>query len=268
MDLKYIEENNLNEARNRFLQINEYILKMNGENEAEQDNSEQPQDADTQQPPMNNIPQQQPQQQPSQDVAGQEPMQGGEEDIPQTGEEGMPQDDLSIDPTIGAEAGMDDGAGNMNDDDMTMTEPSMGDDEVIDVDDLTQSQETTEYKIDGVDDKISQLIDLVSKFSQAIEDNDEKLNDLKREIEERNPSQQERLNIRSMSGSPYTVSPQDYWSDQNARNPQYNVIADNEVDPDKEEDVYTITDDDIKNFNKSEIEKSISDYPKNLKDLF
>lgn len=263
MDLKYIEENNLNEARNRFQQINEYILKMNGENEAEQDNDEQPQDNEMQQPPMDNAPQQQPSQN-----AGQEPMQDGAENMPQTGAEEMPQDDLSVDPTIGAETETNDTVDGMNVDDSTMIEPSTENDEVIDVDDLTQSQETAEYKIDGVDDKISQLIDIVSKFSQAIEDNDEKLNDLKREIEERNPTQQERLNIRSMNGSPYTVSPQDYWSDQNARNPQYNVIADNEVDPDKEEDIYTITDDDIKNFNKSEIEKSISDYPKNLKDLF
>jgi hypothetical protein len=94
------------------------------------------------------------------------------------------------------------------------------------------------------------------------------MEELKRELEERNPSQQERLNIRSMSGSPYTVSPQDYWSSQNARNPQYNVIADNDVAPNDEDELYTITDDDINNFNKSEIEKSINDIPKNLKDYF
>jgi hypothetical protein len=191
------------------------------------------------------------------------PQDGGMEqggDIEQMG-------DTQPDPTIGADAD-----NQPMPDENGMMEPEMDgemeSDEVIDVDDLTQSQETTEYKLDGVDDKLNQLINIVGKFAQAIDDNEEKMEELKRELEERSPSQQERLNIRSMSGSPYTVSPQDYWSSQNARNPQYNVIADNDVAPNDEDELYTITDDDIKNFNKSEIEKSINDIPKNLKDYF
>ena len=260
----------LNQARKRFQQINEYILNMNGEtNEAQENNDAQEQTPDMGmgQPPMDNT-QQQPNSQ--QTMNNQQPQMGGGEEIPQgDNAQGMPPQDNTLDPTIGAEA---DENGNNIPDNMEdgIIEPEVEgeEDEVIDVDDLTQSQETTEYKLDGVDDKLSQLIDIVGKFAQAIDDNDEKIEDLKREIAERNPSQQERLNIRSMSGSPYTVSPQDYWSDQNARNPQYNVIADNDVDPDKEEDLYTITDDDIKNFNKDEIEKSINDIPVNLKDYF
>ncbi len=248
MDLKYIEDNNLTEARKRFQQINEYILNMNGENN----------EADEQQP-------QDDMQQPDAPQSDMEPQQTAPQDASQeTAPEEQPQE---LDPTIGAEADnqpMPDENGIMEPEVDAETES----DEVIDVDDLTQSQETTEYKLDGVDDKLNQLINIVSKFSQAIDDNEEKMEELKREIEERNPSQQERLNIRSMSGSPYTVSPQDYWSNQNARNPQYNVIADNDVAPNDEEELYTITDDDIKNFNKSEIEKSINDIPKNLKDYF
>ena len=248
MDLKYIEDNNLTEARKRFQQINEYILNMNGENN----------EADEQQP-------QDDMQQPDAPQSDMEPQQTAPQDASQeTAPEEQPQE---LDPTIGAEADnqpMPDENGIMEPEVDAETES----DEVIDVDDLTQSQETTEYKLDGVDDKLNQLINIVSKFSQAIDDNEEKMEELKREIEERNPSQQERLNIRSMSGSPYTVSPQDYWSSQNARNPQYNVIADNDVAPNEEEELYTITDDDIKNFNKSEIEKSINDIPKNLKDYF
>ena len=270
MDEKYIEENKLTEARKRFQQINEYILNMNGEtSEAQDDNAQEPQPdmQGGQQPPMDNT-QQQPMDgnQPQQNMGQQPPMDanGG---MSQDANQQMPQDD-TLDPTIGAEAGQDD---NMPEpDENGIIEPELPEegDEVIDVDDLTQSQETTEYKLDGVDDKLNTLINIVSKFAEAIDDNDEKIEDLKREIAERNPSQQERLNIRSMSGSPYTVSPQDYWSEQNKNNPQYNVIADNDVDPDKEEDLYTITDDDIKNFNKSEIEKSINDIPMNLKDYF
>ena len=244
----------LNRARKRFQQINEYILNMNGEqNEADE---QQPQDDMEQQAPM--------------DADAQQPQDMGQEvqQQPDAEQEQAPQQDepQELDPTIGADAEQ------PAPDENGIMEPEldgeMESDEVIDVDDLTQSQETTEYKLDGVDDKLTQLINIVNKFSQAIDDNEEKMEELKREIEERNPSQQERLNIRSMSGSPYTVSPQDYWSDQNARNPQYNVIADNDVAPNEEDELYTITDDDIKNFDKSAIEKSINDIPKNLKDYF
>lgn len=258
----------LNRARKRFQQINEYILNMNGENnEAEE---QQPQTDDMQQPQQGGAPQQDMGQQGQMPPQQEQPMDnqqmsqdGGME---QGGDMGQ-MDDTQPDPTIGADADnqpMPDENGMMEPE----MEGEMESDEVIDVDDLTQSQETTEYKLDGVDDKLNQLINIVGKFAQAIDDNEEKMEELKRELEERNPSQQERLNIRSMSGSPYTVSPQDYWSSQNARNPQYNVIADNDVAPNEEEELYTITDDDIKNFNKSEIEKSINDIPKNLKDYF
>ena len=258
----------LNRARKRFQQINEYILNMNGENnEAEE---QQPQTDDMQQPQQGGAPQQDMGQQGQMPPQQEQPMDNHQ--MPQDG--GMEQggdmgqmDDTQPDPTIGADAD-----NQSMPDENGMMEPEMDgemeSDEVIDVDDLTQSQETTEYKLDGVDDKLNQLINIVGKFAQAIDDNEEKMEELKRELEERNPSQQERLNIRSMSGSPYTVSPQDYWSSQNARNPQYNVIADNDVAPNEEDELYTITDDDIKNFNKSEIEKSINDIPKNLKDYF
>lgn len=268
MDTKYIEENNLTEARKRFQQINEYILNMNGENnEADEqqpqtDNMQQPQQGDAPQQDMSQQGQMPPQQEQPMDNQ-QMPQDGGMEQGGDMGQMG----DTQPDPTIGADVD-----NQSMPDENGMMEPEMDgemeSDEVIDVDDLTQSQETTEYKLDGVDDKLNQLINIVGKFAQAIDDNEEKMEELKRELEERNPSQQERLNIRSMSGSPYTVSPQDYWSSQNARNPQYNVIADNDVAPNDEEELYTITDDDIKNFNKSEIEKSINDIPKNLKDYF
>lgn len=258
----------LNRARKRFQQINEYILNMNGENnEADE---QQPQTDDMQQPQQSDAPQQDMNQQGQMPTQQEQPV--NNQQMPQDG--GMEQGgdmgqmgDTQPDPTIGADAD-----NQPMPDENGMMEPEMDgemeSDEIIDVDDLTQSQETTEYKLDGVDDKLNQLINIVGKFAQAIDDNEEKMEELKRELEERNPSQQERLNIRSMSGSPYTVSPQDYWSSQNARNPQYNVIADNDVAPNEEEELYTITDDDINNFSKSEIEKSINNIPKNLKDYF
>jgi hypothetical protein len=45
-------------------------------------------------------------------------------------------------------------------------------------------------------------------------------------------------------------------------------VSDNEVSPNDEDKVYTITDDDIKDFNTKEVEKSFSDFPKDLMDYF
>lgn len=274
MDKKYLKDNNLLEAVRRFNQINEYIVDR-GVTEA-QDASAMPQQGG-----MGNPGQQQ-------GMAQQPPMGANDGAMPQQPQQGMPQDGMGgddmqmggeeLDPTIGADADIDNG---MGDDGMggaelggfdggTPDDMGMGgeQDEVIDVDDLTQSQESSEYKIDGVDDKLSKLMDIVSKFAEAIDDNNKKVEDLRKDMEERNPTQQERLNIRSMSGSPYNVTPQDYWTSQNAKNPQYNVVSDNDVDPDKEDDLFTISKNDIKNFNKDEIEKSISNIPDNLKDYF
>ena len=53
-------------------------------------------------------------------------------------------------------------------DDGVETQEMESDDEVIDVDELTQSQEATEYKIDGVDDRLSKIYAVVQKFSDQL----------------------------------------------------------------------------------------------------
>ena len=109
---------------------------------------------------------------------------------------------------------------------------------------------------------------MISKFEKAIEANDAKLDDLKSEFEKRNPTNAERINIRSMNSKPFSVNPTEYWDEQREINPNYDVISDNSVAPNDEEKVYKITDDDLKDFTSGDLEKSFSKFPKDLKGYF
>lgn len=130
-----------------------------------------------------------------------------------------------------------------------------GGDEVIDVDDLTQSQEATEYKIDGVDDRLSKLFAAVQKFSDQLDKNQEEILALKDEFEKRNPTEEEKLNIRSQSSYPYSETPKDYWENKVKENPHYDVMFNNEVSPSEEQNRFDIKKSDISGLNM----KSISD---------
>lgn len=142
--------------------------------------------------------------------------------------------------------------------DMNGAEPMQPDDEVINVDDLTNAQETSELKIDGVDDKLTALMGIVKDFKAAIEANDAKIQDLKQEFERRNPTQVEKLNMRSLKGTPYTENPQEYFKSVEEKNPNY------QVEPEEKE--YTITVDDLNSGNSRDIMNAIDSYPSKLKD--
>ena len=290
MDIELLKKYNLVEAQKRIQQINEYTLlgdqKLNeiGE-EDDQQNMQQPMDG-----------QQQGGQMPPQggDMGGQMPQQGadmGGEQAPMDGGMGgdpgmaqggdamppmdaqggdmqadpnaMPMDGgMGADPTMGGDPGM--GQTPMADGDPNM-DTMQPDDEVIDVDDLTQAQETTEYKIDGVDEKLSQLLAVVDKFSDAITQNDEKIAELKAEIEKRNPTDVEKMNIRSQASYPYSEFPRDYWDKKAAENPHYDVVYNNDVSPSDEQE-FMLKSSDIKGIDDRQIQKTF-DLPLKLKDV-
>lgn len=275
VDKKFLKENNLEHVYKRLRAINEYVITNGHTMEADE---MQPQDDNVPQNP--NTPQMPPQDggdggdmnMPQGDMGGMPPQDGGDGQMPQ--DAGM-QQPPAPDPTMGADApddGMDDPMAmgdEMPTDDMGGEDDEVGpDDEVIDVDDLTNSQESAEYKIDGVNDKLSKLLSIAGKFAKAIQANDEKLEDLRAEMERRNPTDMERINLRSQNSQPFNVNPGEYWNDVKSKNPNYQVISDNDVAPNEEDKVYTITDDDLKNFNTSDIAKSFSDYPKDLLGYF
>lgn len=196
------------------------------------------------------------------DMGGMPPMDGGM-DMPMDGANGeMPQDGMGGDMNgdMGGDMGMP-----MDDEEGIETQEMEPDDEVIDVDELTQSQEATEYKIDGVDDRLSKIFAVVQKFSDQLEKQEQNIMNLKQEFEKRNPTPEEKLNIRSQASYPYSELPKDYWDKKAKENPYYNVMYDNDVSPSEEQDEFEIRKDDISGLNMKDISDTL-DIDQNLKD--
>ena len=198
------------------------------------------------------------------DMGGMPPMDGGMAN-PMDGANGeMPQDGMGDDMNGGDMGDM--GGMPMDDEAGIETEEMEPDDEVIDVDELTQSQEATEYKIDGVDDRLSKIFAVVQKFSDQLEQQEQNIMNLKQEFEKRNPTPEEKLNIRSQASYPYSELPKDYWDKKAKENPYYNVMYDNEVSPSEEQDKFEISKDDISGLNMKDIsdtldiDQKLSDY--------
>lgn len=246
MDKELLKKYNLEESQKRFQQICEYTFitspTLNEEGEEDMDTNADnataaPNDAQSQEMDGNNT------QNPDANMDGNmSPDMNNNEDIPM--EEEVPMDGEEMDMMQPGE-------------EMDMMQPG---DEVIDVDDLTQSQQAAEIKIDDVDEKLTTLLNVVNKFSAAIEQNDQKIMDLKAEIERRNPTEEEKLNLRSQAAYPYNVQPKSYW-DEKTKNSNYNVTYDNDISTSEEnKDDLTFTKKDLKGINDIEIAKSLDDY--------
>lgn len=108
-------------------------------------------------------------------------------------------------------------------------------DNVIDIDDLTAAQDEINAKVEGLDGKFTQLMGTIDKFLKTIEANDGKIAALKQEIEKRNPTPVEKLDLRSVNDSfPYNVKPTDYWAEKEATS-NYRVGGDDKETPEQYE---------------------------------
>ena len=134
--------------------------------------------------------------------------------------------------------------------DMLETEPMQADDEVIDIDELVNSQEETEEKIEDVEVSMKKgfhkLLDVVNKLDQMIDNSTANMEQIKQEIEKRNPTPLEKLNMRAANDSyPFNVSPDDYWKEKEATS-NYRIGGENEEDAPqytiKQSDIDKITD--------------------------
>lgn len=212
-----------------------------GMNDASQGNSQQP--TGNEQPDG----QQMGDNMPQQDVSGEEAMGDGAPE--QGGQEG----DAPM--GFGDEEGAEGGEA-MGDDTDSMEPRAMEDgDEVVDIDDLTQSQQATEYKVDGVDDRLAKLYKEVQKFNRELEANSKHIMALKQEFEKRNPTQIEKLNLRSQSSFPYTETPKDFWKKKVKTNRNYDVSFDNDS---PNEDDFDIREKDIEGINMREISDTLN----------
>ena len=150
-------------------------------------------------------------------------------------------------------------------------EPMQPEDEVIDVDELTQSQEKTEEKVEDVsvtmEKGFEKILGVVSKLNKMIDANSANMEELKREMEKRNPTALEKLHMRAANDSyPFSVSPESYWADKEA-NSNYRIGGDDE--PDAEQ--YTITQGDIDkmtDFNQIAQDLNDASFNQNLLNIF
>ena len=289
MDKNFVKQNNLNEAVKRFNEIasykspkqslNEFTFvtqsqvqedgeENGGELQQPNDNMQQPQ-GDMQQP-QNAAPDAQNQGgDMNGQMGGEMPPEGAE--MHQNGDMGaqgdMQQAPMGDMPMDGEQQG--DEMGDLDvpqvEDDGIETEEMEPDDEVIDVDDLTQSQQATEYKIDGVDDRLSKIFAVVQKFSDQLDKQQQSIINLKDEFEKRNPTQTEKFNLRSQASGPFNQTPTEYWDKLTQENPNYEVIRDNEVAPSDEQEKYEINRGDISGLNMKNISDTL-DINQNLSD--
>ena len=261
MNKKFLKENKLFEAHKQFMKLCEftYVPTSLEEEDEQQDMMQDP------------------------NMGGGDMMQG------QKGDMGMPQDnqmdndpmgsgDMMQDPNMNMgnqDPNMD--AGNMPPMDDTMggdamppmDDPMMGgedmgeDEEVIDVEELTDAQEKMNSKVNvvgrnlgDVDDKIETLMQSLSKMEQMINNNNAEIAAFKQEFEKRNPTQTEKLNLRSLDSYPFNVNPKEYWEEKGIDpNSNYSGEADNDKSTTQE---FVITNSDVDQFDNKTIEDSFN----------
>lgn len=130
-------------------------------------------------------------------------------------------------------------------------EPMQPDDEVIDVDELTDSQEETEKEVAKINSKFDKVLKAIGAFEELLRSNDEKIEGLKSEFEKRNPTKIEKLHMQTARSYPFNQTPEEYWKQKEATS-NYEII-DND---DKEAGKFVITADEL---NGNENWKEISD---------
>lgn len=151
------------------------------------------------------------------------------------------------------------------------TETMQSDDEVIDVDELTQSQEKTEEKVDDIEVSMEKgfhkLLDVINKLDKMIDNSTSNMEEIKKEIEKRNPTPLEKLNMRAANDSyPFNIKPNEYWKEKEL-NSNYRIGGEDEPDAKQ----YTITQNDIDgitDFNKISKELNNSEFNQNLMNIF
>lgn len=133
-------------------------------------------------------------------------------------------------------------------DEFATEEPLGGEDTVeVDVTDIVDKTEETKNSIDGVSTKMDDLLSKLSELESQVSGMDNvinKIDELEKEIERRNPTPVERLEMRSMDSFPYSIKLTDFWKDREG------------YETKEEEEEFTLTQSDVDNFDEKEIRAS------------
>ena len=260
-NIKYLKENNLLEAHKHFMRLSEaYIPTVLPEEEIEEagDDMQDPNAMGGQDPNAmggGGMPQD-PNAMGGTDpmgggdpnaMGGQDPMAGGADPNAMGGDPMAGGADPNTQDPMADPMGGDMGADPMGD---PMGDEPEDDGETIDIDGLTKAEDKLNVKqnrigrdLSKVDNRITTLIDTINNLLTKVDSNNSEIESLKAEFEKRNPTQTEKLNLRSLDSYPFNVKPNEYWAEK-AKEGGYEAYADNDEPTTKE---YVITNDDVDN---------------------
>lgn len=238
-NIKFLKENHLYEAHKQFMRMAEGFGYSVPIEEAGEEEDPQNVNADASMGGNN--------QEPQMDGADNGLNMGGEpnDNMADPNEPNMPNDNNPM-PMDNTQPPMDE----VPLDDSDSEDDKESDEEVIDVDDVVKAQEKTNDKVNDVgrdlgtvDKRIEKLLGALENMQSVIDKNNAEIADLKNEFEKRNPTQTERLNLRTLDSYPFSVRPDSYWKEK-AANSNYEAYSNNEEPTTKE---YKITNDDVRN---------------------
>jgi hypothetical protein len=170
---------------------------------------------------------------------------GGDETAPEAGAETPKTDPLADD------AEVEDVAADETETATETPETSTGTDDgsvEIDVTDIVDKTEATKTSVEGMSSKMDELLNKLSDLESQVSGMDNvinKIDDLEKEIEKRNPTPVERLEMRSMNSFPYSVKLTDFWQDKEG----YEATEENEEE-------FVLKQSDVDNYNEKDIRKS------------
>lgn len=216
-NIKYLKEHDLYDAHQHFKRLAESYIPSYPEEELDEAGEEDAQDPNAMGGDPNAM---------GGDMGGADPNMGG----------GDPN-------AMGADPNMDDPS--------AMGDNQPTDDEVtIDIDGLTKAQDKLNVKqnhigrdLSTMDNRMDKLINVIQTLQAKLDSNNSEIEALKSEFEKRNPTQTEKLNLRSLDSYPYSVQPISFWKQQAAKG-GYDVYGDNNEPTTKE---FVITNDDVDN---------------------
>lgn len=258
MDKKFLKEHKLYEAHKQFMRLCEWsYVPQTLEEEGDEDMPQDP-NAEINGGDPNAMPQDggmDPNEAPQGDMNGDANMSQDPSADMNGGDPNAMSQDGEMDPNMGGDP-------NAMEDQMAPMDNMGGEDEtVIDVEDITNAQEKMNDKVNvvgkdlgEVDAKIEALLQSLNKMETMINNNNQEIANFKAEFEKRNPTQTEKLNLRSLDSYPFNVNPKDYWAQKGADpNSNYSGFSNNEKPTTKE---YVITNNDVDDFSEREIEDS------------
>lgn len=150
-------------------------------------------------------------------------------------------------------------------DDMPENEPDETNSETKEeIDSLKKSQKGVEDKIDKLSDSFERLIDKLDSLNKQIDDNNANIESFKAEMEKRNPTDTEKMTLRSLQSGPFNETPKEYW-EKKEKNSNYSPADDKDG---VNEPKYQIKQSDIDNVNDwANISKSFNQERMGLRDL-